>query len=105
MCTQACNLHIQILNHSTISIKYVLQFVYIDYLNLYYKTITGSWLAFQCLKWRSKTLVFQEMPKISIWLVYPIKNVKADTNTEAWQKYEIQEAGFVVVVVGLFLRC
>lgn len=42
MCTQACNLHIQILNHSTISIKYVLQFVYIDYLNLYYKTITGS---------------------------------------------------------------
>lgn len=38
------------------------------------------------------TSISSDARNINMTLVHPIKNVKADSNTEVWQRHEIQEA-------------
>lgn len=38
------------------------------------------------------TGISRDAQDINMTSVYPIKNIKADSNTEVWQRYEIQEA-------------
>lgn len=38
------------------------------------------------------TAIARDVQDINMTLVHPVKNVKADSNTEVWQRQEIQEA-------------